>query len=65
MKKCKCGGDCDPYMDANGIWRCTKCGEKIDKNNHIVIGIDPFEDEGPSIGQNEDPSTSYEEEHDF
>lgn len=57
MEFCRCGENCKPYIDKDGALRCKKCGEKIEKNNNIVIGIDPFEDE--------DPSTSYEEEHDF
>ena len=57
MKFCRCGENCKPYIGKDGALRCKKCGEKIEKNNNIVIGIDPFEDG--------DPSTSYEEEHDF
>ena len=54
MKKCKYGGYCDPYKDANGVLRCKKCKEKIEGKN---IDITPPGDE--------DPSTSYEEEHDL
>ena len=47
MTKCKRGGYCDPYMDANGIWRCSKCGERIKQYNNRTEDIDFPDDEEP------------------